>query len=411
MLVALGALSLRTQDAVAQDAVSRPLGTPPATSGAVADHYGAMAVAMYTDALRGARILQQRIGALVSDPSEATFAAAKQAWIDARRRYSQTEAYRFGNPNVDAWEGAVNAWPIDEGFLDYVAAGYEHDLGNPHARENLIASDLPLEINVIRQRHERSGIEPNVATGFHAIEFLLWGQDMNAAPADAGQRPYTDYAPGSACTGGHCERRGRYLRLVSNMLVFELRNMLDDWLPQQEGYWTLYDSLPARERLRRIVTGLGTMSAGELAGERLSVALLAHSQEDEQSCFSDTTHLDAYYNAVGIRALYLGRYVDLDGHEVLGASLSDLVAARDGALDSRLRAQLDASVATANEIVSAAESGTPFDRMIQAENAAGRATIEKLIEQLTAQAGSFEAVQALIDAGAFDAEVAEAEMP
>jgi putative iron-regulated protein len=371
-------------------------------AGAVADHYGALAVAMYGDSLRGARILQQRIEALVVAASEDAHTATKEAWIAARRVYSQTEALRFGNPNVDAWEGGVNAWPIDEGFLDYVAPGYEHDAGNPHARENLVASALPLETNAVRQQHEISGLEPNVATGYHAIEFLLWGQDLNASPTDAGKRPYSDYAAGGACTNGHCERRGRYLRLVSNLLVFDLRNMLDDWLPEQEGYWNTYASLPPRERLRRIVAGLGTMSAGELAGERLSVALLAHSQEDEQSCFSDTTHLDVYYNALGIQNLYLGRYVDLDARVLRGPSLSELVAARDPALDARLRQQLEASVAAAREVMAAAEAGTPFDRLIAAENTAGRTSIDALIERLTAQGDSFEEIERQVDAGAFD---------
>jgi len=367
-----------------------PSSTPSVSD--VTAHYPALAFAMYEDSLRGALVLTRDIDAFLAAPSEATQAQARRSWIDARRVYSQTEVFRFGNPNVDQWEGNVNAWPIDEGFIDYVNGPYSHDVGNPHARENLIASSLPLDVKALRQRHEMSGIEPNVATGYHAIEFLLWGRDPNTPAASAGSRPATDFATGDACTNGSCDRRRLYLKLATNILVADLRDMVEDWRPEMGAYWHLYGALSTQEKLQRIVLGLAGLSGGELAGERLRVALLAHSQEDEQSCFSDTTHLDVYYNVLGIHDVLLGRYVSSTGVVTQGPSLYALARRQQPAVATRLFEQVTQTLAGALEVAGAANAGTPFDQQITPENSTGRARIETLITRLEAQTATFEAL-------------------
>src|SRR3546814_14365009 len=62
---------------------------------------------------------------------------------------------------------------------------------------------------------EFGGVEANVATGYHAIEFLLWGQDLNGTGPGAGERPWTDYSR-AACTHGNCDRRAAYLRTATD---------------------------------------------------------------------------------------------------------------------------------------------------------------------------------------------------
>ena len=86
--------------------------------------YSDLALAGYEDSLTAAKKLREAINALVAKPSADTLKAAREAWIVARVPYQQTEAYRFGNPIVDDWEGRVNAWPLDEGLIDYVDASY-----------------------------------------------------------------------------------------------------------------------------------------------------------------------------------------------------------------------------------------------------------------------------------------------
>jgi putative iron-regulated protein len=89
---------------------------------AVVDAYGDIAEAMYADALAAADDLQKAVDTLIAAPTEENLAAAREAWLAARPPYQQTEAYRFGNAIVDDWEGKVNAWPLDEGLIDYVDA-------------------------------------------------------------------------------------------------------------------------------------------------------------------------------------------------------------------------------------------------------------------------------------------------
>ncbi len=124
---------------------------------------------------------------------------------------------------IDDWEGQLNAWPLDEGLIDYVAGDYQHALGNPGATANIIANTeiqvgedkldvkRPSPRELLASLNELGGSEANVATGYHAIEFLLWGQDLNGTGPGAGNRPASDYLEGDGATGGHNERRRAYL--------------------------------------------------------------------------------------------------------------------------------------------------------------------------------------------------------
>ena len=372
---------------------------------AVVDHYVRLAHERYRDALRGAERIDAAFQAFLADPNPETHAAAKAAWLDGHRIYSHTEVFRFGNPNVDGWESAVNAWPVDEGFLDYVHPSYVANEGNPHALENLIAShEYGLTDEFITEAREGKNpkegwtkdfvdAESNVATGFHAMEFLLWGQDLNDPPTSAGQRSHTDYLVGEGCTHGNCSRRSEYLMHTARILRRDLVLMIDDWDPDTPTrYSKRFDALPVAERLDRMIVGMGSLSYGELAGERVRVALVASDQEDEQNCFSDTTHHALFHNALSIQTLYLGTHDASDGSRIEGPSLSQLVAKLDPELDAKLRAAFEVSIARAQEVVDAAEAGEPFDRMILPENAAGRARLNALIDALRIQTESIEAV-------------------
>lgn len=375
----------------------------------VAEHYLTQAHHRYLESLEAARRLFETLKTLVASPSEASHAAAKVAWIEAHRIYSRTEVLRFGNPNVDAWETRVNAWPVDEGFLDYVSPRYVYEGGNPHALYNLIGTDFQIAPSfIVEARSEmdpKAGVyrgftdnETNVATGFHAIEFLLWGQDLNLSPKAAGERPHTDYLLGEGGTGGNIKRRGEYLLAVGGILVSDLLEAVQDWDPENPTlYSKAFRELPLEIRLDRIILGMGGLSNAELAGERIQVALLASDQEEEQSCFSDTTHLALQENALCIESLYFGRD-DLSGGRVVeGPSLSSLVAKMDPGLDLRLRSEFAATRATAERVVKHAETVEPFDRMIQSGNMTGRELLNEWIAALKTQTVSIEAIRLRVD--------------
>lgn len=382
-----------------------------AAAKAVVRHYADLALAVFGDALSSAKALQQAVDALLAKPDADTLQAARAAWIAARVPYMQSEVFRFGNPVVDEWEGQLNAWPLDEGLIDYVAADYQHALGNPGASANIVANS---EIQVGEEKvdvatitgetlaslNELAGSEANVATGYHAIEFLLWGQDLNGTAPGAGQRPASDYVVGEGCSGGHCERRRAYLKAATDLLVSDLEHMVGQWQPQvADNYRASLEREPAANGLRKMLFGMGSLSLGELAGERMKVPLEANSTEDEQDCFSDNTHNAHFYNGKGIRNVYLGEYRKLDGSLLSGPSLSSLVAKADAQADASLKADLDASEARLQALVDSAAKGQHFDQLIAADNAAGQQLVREAIAALVKQTGSIEQAAARLGIG------------
>ncbi len=363
---------------------------------AVMEHYTQLAHATFEDSLQSAKTLQKAIYAFLAEPSTETHQAAKDAWRAARDPYGQTEAFRFGNANVDDWEGQVNAWPLDEGLIDYIKQdAYEAEEGNDFAQANIIAGDEPITKESLRAWHEKGGSEANVATGYHAIEFLLWGQDLNAKPTDSGQRPYTDFIL-EGCTNKHCARRATYLKVASDLLVEDLQDMVDDWAKGKDNYRKAFLALNENEALRRMLFGMGSLSLGELAGERMNVALLAHSQEEEHSCFSDNTQRDIVENARAIQNIYLGSYQRLDGSKLEGPSLEQLAASKDKAVADALTAKLATTQEKVEAIAKAVAQGENFDQQILPDNTAGNKRIKAAITALRDQTGSIAEVATLL---------------
>lgn len=376
------------------------------TEAEVVTTYADIAAAGYADSLTTAQALQGAVDALIATPSAATLEAAKAAWLAARVPYQQTEVFRFGNAIVDDWEGRVNAWPLDEGLIDYVDASYGQSEENALSTLNVIAtpkftlsgSDIDagsITPAFIKETlHEADGIEANVASGYHAIEFLLWGQDLNGTGPGAGARPFSDYAAGAACTGGNCDRRAAYLKAATDLLVADLEEMAANWAEGGAARATVTADPAAG--VQAMLTGMGSLSYGEQAGERMKLGLMLNDPEEEHDCFSDNTHNSHFYDGLGVRNVYLGSYARPDGSTVSGPSLSELVASRDGALDTQLRAELDASVTALQAIKTAAEGGFAYDQMLEAGNKDGEALIMGAVSALVTQTASIErAVTAL----------------
>ena len=384
------------------------------TPDAVLKHYVAMAEAKYQDAYTTAQALDKAIDALIATPSEETLKAARTAWLAARVPYQQSEVYRFGNPVVDEWEGKVNAWPLDEGLIDYVDASYgtESD-SNAEYVANVIANKTikidgqdvdasKLTPDLLADTlHEVGEVDANVATGYHAIEFLLWGQDLNGTGKGAGNRPYTDYDTAN-CTNGNCDRRAEYLKSASTLLVTDLKEMVDAWAPGGEA--TKHVEADPKAGISAILTGMGSLSYGELAGERMKLGVLLHDPEEEHDCFSDNTYNSHYYDALGIQSAYIGEYTRTDGTKMTGPSLSELVAAKDPALDKEMKAKLDKTMEAMSAMVKRGETVEAYDQMIAEGNDEGNATVQAAIDGLIDQTKTVERVIASLDLGAIELE-------
>lgn len=379
----------------------------PSTS-AVLDTYSDIALATYQDSLTTAKALQHSINAFLANPTEATLQQARQAWVDARVPYQQSEAYRFGNAIVDDWEGRVNAWPLDEGLIDYVDNSYgDESEENDQYRANIVANTTlkvggkDIDVSkltpalISETLHEVDGIEANVASGYHAIEFLLWGQDLNGNKPGAGNRPATDFSLDN-CSNGNCDRRRGYLEAATSLLITDLQEMVGNW---EQGGAARQDLAAKGDRgaLATILTGMGSLAYGELAGERTKLGLMLHDPEEEHDCFSDNTHWSHYYDAKGIKNVYLGSYTRVDGSVVSGPSLSDLVSDKAPVVDQNLRNKLDATEQTAQVMVDKAAMGQTFDVLIGAGNKEGNQVVQNFVDALTDETKAIENVIAVLE--------------
>lgn len=332
----------------------------------VLNHYGDLVYANYSDALSGAQALQKAVNDFVAAPSDAGLQAARKAWLNAREWYGQTEAFRFYGGPIDGKngpEGQINAWPMDEAYVDSVDGKAGAGIINNRK--------LGISKKSLAALNEKDG-EENIATGWHAIEFLLWGQDLDAN--GPGKRAYTDFVDGQA---PNADRRRQYLKVVTDLLVDDIGSVTKAWAPKARNYRANF--VRNQANLTKMISAIGILTRGELAGERIEVALDSQSQEDEHSCFADNTHRDVVANAVGIRNVWRGEYKRADGSTLTGPSLRDLVNAKDAAVASKVDGQMDATVKAAEAVPA------PFDQAILKGNA-NRPKVEAVVSALKTQA-------------------------
>ncbi len=314
-------------------------------------NYANIVYASYEDALWLVQNLEKSITTFVNDPSEQALQDAKDAWLAAREIYGQTEAYRFyGGPidDEDGPEGLINAWPLDEAYIDYVEGDSDSGIINNPIDYPDITKELLISLN-------EQGSEENISVGFHAIEFLLWGQDLDRD--GAGARPYLDYTAAE-----NAERRKSYLLVTSRLLTENLQELVDEWNPRGTGYRLQFLALPTDEALSNILTGIGVLAKSELAGERIFTAYDNQDQEDEHSCFSDNTHRDIAANFAGVKNVYLGTYTRPNGDVIEGASIAEVLEVVNPILNADVKALLTKSEQQVESI-----QDVPFDRAITDE--------------------------------------------
>jgi putative iron-regulated protein len=349
-------------------AAALPLQAQSIDASQVARHYAALVSANYQDSWSSAKTLHHAITDFTAAPSAQGLEQARSAWLGAREFYGQTEVFRFyGGPIDDdnGPEGRINAWPLDESYIDSVA-------GKPRAG---IINNPKIKITkaALAKLNERGG-EENIAAGWHAIEFLLWGQDLSET--GPGQRSHEDFVDGKAA---NADRRRAYLKVASELLLDDLAYLVKAWAPGSKNYRAKFES-GGMQSVRKIIVGMGSLSRGELAGERLEVAMNTQDKEDEHSCFSDNTHRDAVTNAMGIQNVWLGSYRRLDGSVLQGPALRELVALKNPALADKVSRQI------ANSVEAASAIQAPFDREIVGNaSAPGRVRVQKTIDSLVQQ--------------------------
>ena len=336
-------------------------------------NYANIVHASYVDSLNLAKNMQEKINNFLEAPSRKGLDEAKQSWVDSRFPYLQTEVYRFyGGPidDEDGPEGLLNAWPMDESYVDYVKGSPKSGIINNPADYPEITQSLLLSLN------EKEG-EENISCGYHAIEFLLWGQDFNTD--GPGNRPFTDYT-----TAANADRRKEFLKITVNLLIENLQSLVNEWAPEEENYRDSFVNSKLKESFQKILLGMTLLAGFELAGERILVAYESKAQEDEHSCFSDTTHNDSIYDIVGIKNVWTGKYTRADGSIIEGPGIRNFALSIDTDLTEKIDNSLKLALKTSMEIPK------PFDQAILAEKGSDTSnSIISLVEELENTADSF----------------------
>lgn len=313
-------------------------------------NYADIVYANYKKAYDDAVVLETAITNFTANPTDANFTTAKTAWLSSRESYGTTEAFRFANGPIDGDdngpEGLMNSWPLDENFIDYVEGSDTSGIINNIAQFPTLTKQVLADENALDKD------ELNVSVGYHAIEFLLWGQDLTAPAANKpGQRPYTDYLT-TGGTASNQARRAEYLRFCADLLTDNLDYLVQQW-KVGGTYRTTFLALSEDVAIKNMYLGITTLVSAELPIERMDTAVENASQEDEHSCFSDNTHRDIALNLQGVVNVYQGKYGSIDG-----ASLEDLVKQANMGVFNDTKISLDGATAKVSAIQ------TPFDLAI-----------------------------------------------
>ena len=398
----LVSLSLAASLAISSGAVSSKNETTSNVSKNLSflESYSNIALDNYTDALKDAKNLKISIDKFVSNPTQEKLDSAKKAWLQARESYGSTEIFRLANGPIDsedgwiaetygALEGQINAWPLDENMIDYtIDADGKRTSGNiidtigkfnPGGEESKEVDVTKITVEALTELNENGG-EANVSTGYHAIEFLLWGQDQdynnfledkitNGAMV-AGLRPLSDFT-----TDKDAKRRLEYLSVVTQKLVEDLSVVTSAWEKDIEGNAGLYraallgklkgkekdKNLDKKETMKQIIAGMGVFIKSELANERIAVAVLTPSEEDEHSCFSDNTHRDLVKNYEGFKNILTTTY----NGKKYGESLLDSLNKDDKDRVLKLMSDIEEKIDSVDKI---AKTQAHFDYQIKPEH-------------------------------------------
>jgi putative iron-regulated protein len=374
--------------------------------------YADIANAVYTDSVGTAKILQTKIAAFVVEPTGNTLNEAKKAWKASRIPYLQAEAFRLSNTPIDAkgtntiaddsgaLEGQLNAWPLDEHMIDYTKDSNGTVVANASNIINTTGTFTPngdgaiaVDITTITQDAltalNENGGDANVATGYHAIEFLLWGQDPHdiTKPTTAGTRPLTDYT-----TDENAQRRKEYLTAVTSKMVEDLETIAKAWTKDDNTNFraallgthaTTAKNLDTKTMTKTILSGLGVYIKSEVANERIAVAIVNENQEDEHSCFSDNTHVDITEDVRGFWNILNGEYnnINTDTPEIKAEDTTSFLDLVNGTTRDTVRAAYT-SYWSKIELMNRTVANKHFDHQILEVNTVERKNISDIKNEL-----------------------------
>ena len=320
-------------------------------------HYTLLGYAMYSDAFSAVAELWKEIKVFDEAPSEPTFLQARHAWQTSRLAYDRTEVFRFPRSPIEEenLEELINAWDVQAGVVE------ADIIGDPDA--------FPEISRQVLVQLSRSPEAPGVVTGWHVVEFLLWGPV--GTERDARLTKFTD--------DGLADRRRAFLRAAMDLLVFHIGRVRGDW--EEENYDNFAGAFLMERQdvvLGAVFTGISTLTREVMAGERLRAPLADNDPAQLLSRYSDTTTDDLLANLEGLKSIYGGTYVTSHGRPVTGDGFKVLVASVDAALAEALDAALENATAKVEAIP------RPLGIVLAEGDPAERATVIAAAEALEA---------------------------
>ena len=322
-----------------------------------------IAFATYSDVYDQTLVLQGEVENFLEFPTEQNYQFCKDAWLIASELYGTSVVFPYTIGGADEeLLSRVDGWPIIPSYIDY--ADGDDSLGII----NQETSYPNIDAATLEAAHNNS--EGKLALGFHAIEFLLWGEDRSDTATDkTGNRVYRDYLSED---GKHenQDRRGDYLLVAAQRLTADMETMKNDWDPNQAGNLRNdFLNLSGPVAARNVLNGLYEVSNVQLAQFQFAEAIANPDSLLEQSEFSDNTLQDLFANAIAMENAYMGTYITFDAERLSGTSVNDVLLLQHDTIAARLETGFPDILLKMEEIIG------PFDRRASREGSAETGSI------------------------------------
>lgn len=282
----------------------------------VMDYADQVIIPTYRLLARRAADLDAAASALAADPSDENLRAARDAWVATRLPWEQSEAFLFGPVEAQGYDPAIDTWPLNR--TDLQAVLDSDDEFSPAYVQAL----------------------PQTQKGFHAVEFLLFGEGGRKTAADL------------------TDRELEYLTAMTADMASITSSLETSWTDGEGGQPpfhdtftsagdpsnTVYPSLSAAGQ--EMVNGMSSI-CDEVANGKIAEPFDSRDPNKEESQFSENSLDDFQNNIRSVQNAYLGAVPAAD---TSGASLSAWVAARDPDLDQELQQKIAGAIAAIGAI-------------------------------------------------------------
>lgn len=284
---------------------------------------GIVAYTSLSRASQSAQVMDSKLASFMYHPNPMSQEEITQSWRQAYDDFLYTLIFSYlpiQDPPDWHTQGIsyddlliqLDSWPIEGGYIDYIP-------GYPFSG---IVNDLALDIDEKNLRSQHGFTDPtNASLGYHAIEFMFWGQEGNRSAHDFFPQENTAPVPindtegnshnydeqditadGTAVhTPQNHNRRRQYTKLLSEILQKDLHRVQRRWEPSN-GYYSqlLLQSNPEN-----------TLQAAFIAGQRfISEELLQKRFQLISSEFSNSSQQDMHALLTGLESWYLPKEKD-----------------------------------------------------------------------------------------------------